>query len=118
MKNIEKLIKKEDLFKNCDSLCTLCFELKKGKSCTYTQDCEDCEFNNLKNILNFLLEDYSKLKPCPFCGKRDTLEINFDEGNANCQIICNFNKGGCGSSSGFRHTEDEAIKLWNTRKEN
>ena len=67
-----------------------------------------------------------ELKPCPFCGG-ENIEIstckeledcaNFEE----CQsigfysIVCNINKGGCGASSGYYPTVEEAIEAWNRR---
>lgn len=33
----------------------------------------------------------------------------------NALVICNFHKGGCGSSSGVCCDEQEAIDLWNRR---
>lgn len=59
------------------------------------------------------------LKPCPFCGETKTLVFAEEEGSTSgyVQVICDFNKGGCGSASGFRRTEKEARKLWNERGE-
>lgn len=75
-----------------------------------------------------------KLNVCPFCGK-DVAEIssvrdceecaNFEdemcpefEKNGSCSgkfIVCNFNKGGCGASSGWYPTVEEAVIAWNKR---
>ena len=67
-----------------------------------------------------------ELKPCPFCGGKNIefctckgLEdcANFEE----CQsigyfsIVCNINKGGCGTNSGYYLTSEEAIEAWNRR---
>lgn len=75
-----------------------------------------------------------QLKPCPFCGK-SVAEIsdmkdcercaNFDQEDI-CQsfetpdscgvfIVCNFNRGGCGSSTGWHQTADRAVAAWNKR---
>ncbi len=73
-----------------------------------------------------------ELKPCPFCGgvehiKPDFDEVffdtkhlddYFDEENATWTgfyVICNDLEGGCGASSGYEHTEEEAIAAWNRR---
>jgi hypothetical protein len=69
------------------------------------------------------------LKACPFCRRTDSLILlwaseqegdDWDESNDDCvQVICDAStdggKGGCGSSSGFRRTIEEAKTLWNTR---
>lgn len=68
-----------------------------------------------------------KLKPCPFCGNKkaveiidsaDTEEVDFfcvEKVESDYHIICNVSKGGCGASSGYADTKDEAIKAWNRR---
>ena len=64
-----------------------------------------------------------ELKPCPFCGKKDTLIITYDFSNhkTSRQVVCDWNRGGCGGSSGWRECCDdndrtkEAIEAWNTR---
>lgn len=76
-----------------------------------------------------------KLKPCPFCGN-EMLDIsnvrdcedcgNFEqedvcpafEPGKFCNmvfVVCSFYKGGCGASSGWRKTCEEAIDAWNRR---
>ena len=66
----------------------------------------------------------NELKPCPFCGNKsvETAEIfvhtGLHEGGWTWVVRCNFLKGGCGSQCGSRETEEEAIKLWNTRPDN
>ena len=73
----------------------------------------------------------SELKPCPFCGKSETLvwadakqeEVcgRFDECEADMcltgSVFCSVNNGGCGASGGFRYIKEEAIAAWNTRCE-
>lgn len=65
---------------------------------------------------------------CPICGKSDCIEIMdcyTAEGlDCECQdyrknsfkCICNYLKGGCGTSTGVSRTEKEALEKWNTRQ--
>ena len=78
------------------------------------------------------------LKPCPFCGMNvaeptsllecelcanfedDELCPNYDScGSDGCGhfVACNVNKGGCGASTGWYQTVEEAINAWNRRAE-
>lgn len=64
------------------------------------------------------------LLPCPFCKateptvcliRGDDEDLYPEGGNPKqSAVICDFNVNGCGSISGFRDSEDEAIKLWNS----
>ncbi|MBP2635031.1 MAG: Restriction alleviation protein Lar [Firmicutes bacterium] len=68
------------------------------------------------------------LKPCPFCGGN---EVDFSDckrleacENFECcddeeyvSVVCNFNKGGCGASSGYHDTKEKASAAWNRRGE-
>ena len=77
-----------------------------------------------------------ELKPCPHCGKnvaevtnvKDIEECGkFESTDCPCfsfepdpdcymkTVVCCVNKGGCGASSGWKESEEEAIKAWNTR---
>lgn len=68
-----------------------------------------------------------KLKPCPFCGKINTLTItscveleeckNFEgcEFDGYKTICCDVNKGGCGAASGYAIDESLMIEKWNRR---
>lgn len=58
-----------------------------------------------------------ELKPCPFCGGKNT-EILISEAyfiEYQYSIVCNINKGGCGARSGYYLTSEEAIEAWNRR---
>ena len=56
----------------------------------------------------------TKLKPCPFCGGEDVMTMLCGDGY---YVVCySRNKGkGCGSSTGWHETEQEAIESWNRR---
>lgn len=71
----------------------------------------------------------NKLLSCPFCGKIDTLIVGSDL-ELSCKedyddwselnsetfaVACDFLKGGCGATSGFRDSKEFAIHTWNTR---
>lgn len=65
--------------------------------------------------------------PCPICGKEDCIEIldcytaeglksegeSFRKDFFKC--VCNYLKGGCGTSTGVSKTKQEALYKWNTR---
>lgn len=67
------------------------------------------------------------LKPCPFCGTSDALQLwdGRDQGQISSllpqvegnrfSICCNTNLAGCGAESGVRQSPDEAIVAWNNR---
>lgn len=68
----------------------------------------------------------TELKPCPFCGKSTELVINeisqtlddiiFPMFRVSCSMQTGiYAKNGCGASSGWRLTEEEAVKAWNRR---
>lgn len=82
------------------------------------------------------MSDIEKLLPCPFYGAEAT-EItdvhdleecgNFEYEDCPCElyedsgnfgyytIVCSANRGGCGSSSGYFPTKEQAIEAWNKR---
>lgn len=70
--------------------------------------------------------DEIKLKPCPFCGRTDTLIIREvsqrldDTDIKQYTVICNTSgdNAGCGANCGYRHfTKQDAIEVWNKRAE-
>ena len=64
-----------------------------------------------------------ELKPCPFCGKSlaelgTAAEIDMDtEPGADNEraVVCDYNAGGCGATSGYRNTPEAAVEAWNRR---
>ena len=75
--------------------------------------------------------DEIKLKPCPFCGGTkifvgsvaeieltDECDENYDSYNSQFQVVCDFNVGGCGASSGSYRRKTTAIEAWNRRADN
>ncbi len=68
------------------------------------------------------------LKPCPFCGGKNifvgTIEqiqgaaeiINTHYDNTHYKAVCDFNKGGCGATTGGQYDNaDDAANAWNKR---
>ena len=75
------------------------------------------------------------LKPCPFCGKEGTADIDDVKGCEECKnfedescpaheamvpcpfhvVVCSCYKGGCGAATGWKLSIEEAVKAWNTR---
>ena len=67
-----------------------------------------------------------ELKPCPFCGRSDTLSIHEvirrldDTDIKQYTVICNTSgdNAGCGANCGYRHfAKQDAIEAWNKRAE-
>lgn len=75
-------------------------------------------------------EIMTELKPCPFCGKTETLTVThcieaecckhyekcYESSRPWLAVVCDARTGGCGSGSGFAPTEKEAIEKWNARR--
>lgn len=70
----------------------------------------------------------NKIKACPFCGNataprfstiKATNECNRFEECDDCTvlcIVCSFDKGGCGATSGYRADRQKTIDAWNRRE--
>lgn len=102
----------------CDTYCKdSCHDCPLDYSKTYDCAVEDIT-QEVIDIVQKWSDEHPDIKPCPFCGKSDCVEFNW-EGDIvtplQVQVICNATKGGCGSSSGFKDSEEEAWKLWNKR---
>ena len=89
-----------------------------------------------RGVCEFDIKGYG-LKPCPFCGRDDTLIYSSVKENEECKqfedescpayedielcpykmIVCACGKGGCGASSGWKTTLEDAVMAWNRRGE-
>lgn len=80
-------------------------------------DCSRCLFQNSncnQRLIKWLYEEYKPIiKPCPFCGKTESIKLKYS--GIQCQILCDIHKGGCGSSSGYYNSEIKTIDKWNQR---
>lgn len=64
-----------------------------------------------------------ELKPCPFCGKTDTLKalsesVIQEKAPTSCDsfaVVCDAQCGGCGATGGYARFKDKAIEQWNKR---
>ena len=64
-----------------------------------------------------------ELKNCPFCGGSDVCPVmnteleglEHSEGSGYFTVVCKYNNGGCGATSGYRPTRKDAIIAWNGR---
>ena len=54
----------------------------------------------------------SELLSCPMCGGNN---VAIDRCGDQYFVVCNFNNKGCGAASGYKKSENDAIKAWNTR---
>ena len=59
------------------------------------------------------------LKPCPFCGEKEPVRFMTRKGKDGFRdyfyVLCEYDTGGCGASSGWHHYEDDAVDAWNNR---
>lgn len=62
-----------------------------------------------------------EIKECPFCGSTEAPRLYTRHGKDGWRdqyyVLCDWNDGGCGASSGWYHYKSEAIAMWNMRKE-
>lgn len=68
-----------------------------------------------------------ELKKCPFCGKITPVTIATAEEMGDCKdgadciecghfcAVCDYTEGGCGASSRYTRTPEEAAEAWNRR---
>ena len=64
-----------------------------------------------------------ELKACPFCGSHSVklstaakIDMDDEPGADNeWAVVCNYNAGGCGATSGYRDTPESAVDAWNRR---
>ena len=119
---------------------TLEYSKEFSRMCNHYGDLWDCEGCPLQandyqcenrditqeviDIVQKWSDEHPDIKPCPFCGESDFVELCSDadyiddpcDGHIEqFQVCCNAIKGGCGSCGGFRDTEEEALELWNKR---
>lgn len=116
-----------DFCKEFDRLCN--FYNMECNGCPLEHSNYNCDGYNITQEAIDIVQKWSdenpyipKLKPCPFCGKTTSVEIDryseYDDNyTSQYAVICNHNKGGCGSVSGYKNSKTEAIELWNTRAE-
>lgn len=60
-----------------------------------------------------------EMKQCPFCGETGPVKIVIRKGKDGWRdrycVRCDYDDGGCGSESGWYHSEYEAVESWNKR---
>lgn len=77
-------------------------------------------FDEMASVVLDEKTEEEKLKPCPFCGKEDSVHITVT-GKFMFAVICDTSRGGCGATtdsiSGAKNSASilQAIKLWNKR---
>lgn len=57
-------------------------------------------------------KELSQLMACPFC---DQEVAKVEEDPYKVYVVCNYHEGGCGATSGYHHSKEEAIEAWNRR---
>jgi len=108
---------------------TLEFSREFSRMCNHYGDLWDCEGCPLQDhdyqcenrditqevidIVQKWSDEHPDIKPCPFCGKSDSVEIECD--SEQFYVICSCYKDGCGASGGYRDTEEDAWEAWNKR---
>lgn len=62
-------------------------------------------------VFRYKCDKCTPLKPCPFCGERQSPPDLWEDGLGFWRIGC----GGCGSHSGVNRDMQKVIDLWNKR---
>ena len=80
-------------------------DLRQRNDCISVHGCEKAE---------------KELKPCPFCGRTESVRIRIYPSSwkyteDQYAIVCDHNRGGCGSESGHYSDPEKATKYWNMR---
>ena len=105
--------------KEFSRMCNHYGDLWDCEGCPLQDNDYQCENRDITQEVIDIVQKWSDkhpdIKPCPFCGRTNTVNAHYDEETDRLQIICDYNKGGCGSSSGFKETDAEAWELWNKR---
>jgi len=69
-------------------------------------------------VLEKIKDAEPELKPCPFCGEKPELlpsEALNAKWHNQFTVCCSINANGCGSTSRYADSKQEAIKAWNKR---
>jgi len=69
-------------------------------------------------VLQKIKDGEPELKPCPFCGEKPELlpsEALNAKWHNQFTVCCSINANGCGSTSRYADSKQEAIKAWNKR---
>ena len=87
--------------------------------------CADfCPVANSPEICKFFEEEENRYKygllPCPFCKAAPKIVVykGKDGFRDRFAVQCAYDEGGCGAEGGQRHNREEAIEVWNRRKDN
>ena len=109
-----------DFSKEFDRLCNT-YIAAECKGCPLENSHYSCDgYDVTQKVIDIVQkwsDEHPYIKPCPFCGKSDCVEFKweYDEAYPQVRVICDATKDGCGSSSGFKDNEEEALELWNKR---
>lgn len=89
-----------------------------------SKDCVRIVLDENYPSINIPAEEFLKLKelsntlPCPFCVKLDSVRLVSGDEEYSKKFFaycCDFLKGGCGATGGYKLGEKEALLAWNTR---